>query len=410
MMLLGFALTAYAGGGVDFRAYYGAATLVLRGGNPYDYAQLSPVLEELTGSAGNSPFFYPPWFALLVTPLTLLPFQAARAAWLGLNAGLYYVALAFLREALDWQVTGWRRWLAYASAVPMFAAYCLRSEQVGILLLFGLALTLRGLKRGQDGWAGLGLAIATIKPQVTLPTIAILCLLLLARRRRVLLWAVVWSVVLLGIATVAIPSWWAFDRSGFGLGISYELDGAEQVVARRVHSTVYDFGAFVLGLGTAGRAFLAAGAGLLGLGLVVAAWLRGESAALLAAAGTILTLLITPYALQYDYVLLTGALLWCYKQMPALNRWMRCAAAALLLAAFSVLIWQAGSYEGYWQLLGVTGAFGVALLATERHAPRAGPQPCGTDGPPPGRTAAREVAGEGMDRAQCAVPGIVDGC
>jgi len=76
-----FGLLAYLHPGVDLRAYYGAALLARRGGNPYDYAQLAPVLKEISGFWGNSPYFYPPWYCIFFIPITFLPFEIARVLW-----------------------------------------------------------------------------------------------------------------------------------------------------------------------------------------------------------------------------------------------------------------------------------------------------------------------------------------
>ena len=92
MLLIGFGIFAWFGGGIDFRGYYGAATVVRLGGNPYDYRQLAPILEQITGYQGNNPYFYPPWFSLIFIPLTYLPFQVARAIWLLANLVYFGVA------------------------------------------------------------------------------------------------------------------------------------------------------------------------------------------------------------------------------------------------------------------------------------------------------------------------------
>lgn len=195
--LIGFGFIAFVGGGVDFRGYYAAGTLVVRGGNPYDYAQLAPVLNELTGSPGNNPYFYPPWYCLFFVPLSIIPYQTARALWLLINLVLFYLSLEYLRVALEWKVDGWRRWGAFLSAVVMFAAHCLHSEQAGILLLFGLALALRAIKQDRPALVGLGLVIAATKPQVTVLTVVFLGLWLLFRKPSALAWASGWLVALI---------------------------------------------------------------------------------------------------------------------------------------------------------------------------------------------------------------------
>jgi hypothetical protein len=362
--LLGFGVTAFMGGGVDFRGYYAAGTLVLRGGNPYDYAQLAPVLEELTGFSGNNPYYYPPWYCLFFAPLSFIPYQVARALWLIINLVLFYLSLEYLRVAMEWKADGWRRWGAFFSAVVMFAAYCLYSEQAGILLLFGLALALKAIKRDRPVLIGLGLVIAITKPQVTILAVVFLGLWLLSRKPSAVLWASGWIVVLTILASIAIPRWWEFDRTGFGHGITYRLDGTDRTVSKRVYATAFDFFSYVLHIEPPLEYFVIAGVGLLGLVIVGLVWYRYRYNPVgLVAASIILTLLITPYALQYDYVPLTVTLLWIFMRMSSLQRTTRLIAILLLLASFSVLMWQEWSYQGYWQLLGVFVAFLVVVAS-----------------------------------------------
>ena len=58
---IGIAVTALLFFGQDFRVFYAAARLVLSGGNPYDYHALAPLLQSITGSTGNAPYYYAPW-------------------------------------------------------------------------------------------------------------------------------------------------------------------------------------------------------------------------------------------------------------------------------------------------------------------------------------------------------------
>ncbi len=360
--LLGFGLIAFAGGGVDFRGYYAAGALVARGGNPYDYAQLAPVLEEITGFPGNNPYFYPPWYCLFFVPLSLIPYQAARALWLLVNLLLFYLSLEYLQAALEWQVDGWRRWGAFLSAVVMFAAYCLHSEQAGILLLFGLALALRAIKQDRPPLVGLGLVIAVTKPQITALTVVLVGLWLLLHKPSAVLWAGGWLVILIILASIAMPHWWEFDATGFGQGLVYRLDGTAGIVSKRVNSTAFDFFSHVFHIEPPLQYLVIAGIGLSGLVLVGFAWYRYQSPAVLAAASTILALLITPYALQYDYVPLTIPLFWIFMRMPSLRRATRFIVAVLLFQSFSVLMWQQWSYQGYWQLLGIFLAFSAIVV------------------------------------------------
>ena len=271
--LLGsFVVIAWVRGGVDFRGYYSAALLVREGGNPYDYAQLASILEEITGFKGNNPYFYPPWYCLFFTPLTFFSFQTARLLWLFFNAILFYLSLDLLKNALNWRINGWRRWGVYLFSAILFAFYCLVSEQAGILLLFGAALILQGLKKNLPALTGAGLIILASKPQITILAIIFMSLWLLFRQAAAIVWAVTWGVALLGIASLAIPGWWAFDYKDFGKGLTYQLDGTEEVVALRINSTVYDFLSYTFTLSSALQYAIAVVIGVAGAALVIFVW------------------------------------------------------------------------------------------------------------------------------------------
>ena len=90
LVLAGFGYIAFSRGGVDYRGYHAAAMLALRGGNPYDYSQLAPVLEEIAGFQSNNPFSlisgrtsfgFPPFFMPLVFPAAVPALPETRGSY-----------------------------------------------------------------------------------------------------------------------------------------------------------------------------------------------------------------------------------------------------------------------------------------------------------------------------------------
>ncbi len=360
LLLAGFILIAYRDGGVDFRAYYAASLLARRGGNPYDFAQLTPVLVEITGRAGGTPYFYPPWFCVALMPLTWLSYPVARIIWLIFSGALFYLSLELTRRSLAWDIAGWRRWALYILTLILFAAYCLHSEQVGILLSLGLALSLWGTMRRRPALAGLGLIIALTKPQVTLLPLAAMGIWLLRRRRAVIGWSAAWLLFLTAGATLIIPRWWQVDFGGLDRAIWYHLDGPQQVTGIRVNTTLYDFLTYELHLVPPTSYILVVLVAAVVITCVVG--LRRHFVALPAVAATFVTanLMLTPYTLQYDYPLLTVTLFWLLQRTPRLPPLPRWSVAASLAFSVGVLLWQHWSYEAYWMLLGIAFAFCIA--------------------------------------------------
>jgi len=102
-IITSFAIAAYVFlvFGQDFRGYYAAARVLLEGGNPYEYSQVARVLIDITGWAGNNPFYYPLWFGWFFVPFTLLPFQTARAVWMLFNWALWIFGLFRMQQLLE---------------------------------------------------------------------------------------------------------------------------------------------------------------------------------------------------------------------------------------------------------------------------------------------------------------------
>ncbi len=355
VLLAGMVWATFSIYGVDFRGYYAAAKVLLGGGNPYDYNQVASVLFEISGRVGNNPYYYPPWFAMALTPLALLPIQGARMAWLIINALLLWAGMRLSLAALEWEVRGWRRWLTYMSLAYLLAWICLRFEQTGILLFFFLSLALWALRRKDYILAGTALALLLTKPPVTLLVFGIL---LLANwqggKHKVVICTLGSLAILLIISTLVLPGWFLEPmKPDFGLGLAQELDGPGVIAAKRINSTFLDWSA-VLGFeGTPARVAYASLAALCLL-LIWQAFQRRDEMNYLASLGSALGLVVTPYALQYDYPILAFALLWIYKTLTQTQGWRRLLSISILGVIFSVPLWERPMSDAYWIPMGVT--------------------------------------------------------
>lgn len=355
MLLAGMVWAAFSIYGVDFRGYYAAAKVLLDGGNPYDYHQVAPVLFEISGWVGNNPYYYPPWFAMALTPLASLPIQGARMVWLIINVLLLWAGMHLSLAALEWEMRGWRRWLTYISLAYLLAWVCLRFEQTGLLLFFLLSLTLWALRRNNHILAGIALALLLTKPPVTLLVFGILLLANWQQgNRRVIICTLGSLAILLVISTLVLPGWFLEPlKRDFGLGLAHELDGPGVIVARRINSTFLDWSA---ALGFEGNPAKVAYASLAVLCAVLLwrAFRRGDEMNYLASLSSALGLVVTPYALQYDYPILAFPLLWIYKALAQTQGWRRLLSITILGAIFSVLLWERPMSDAYWIPMGVS--------------------------------------------------------
>ncbi len=243
----------------------------------------------------------------------------------------------------------------------LFGFGCLVSENSGFVLLFALALTLRSIKRDQAALAGLGLLLMAIKPQAMIFTIIALGLWALCQKPKVILWAITWLTGIIIFTTIIFPKWWIFDRSNFGMGISYGLDGANAITGKRVAATIYDWLRYFWHLD--GWLFFVSVLVIVALGiyLMVYTWRNYYDPRYIAAAATLFTLLVTPYALQYDFVPLTLAFFLIVKCLPDLKRRTALGIVALFLIAIIIQFIARFQFQAYWIVLCMTGVFLLAL-------------------------------------------------
>jgi len=83
----------------DFDNYYDAGRILRARGDPYRGVMLG---EE---------YQYSPFFATLMTPLSLLTQKAAAAAWFVVNAAFFFLLVSFSAYLMTPRPEGWGRWL-----------------------------------------------------------------------------------------------------------------------------------------------------------------------------------------------------------------------------------------------------------------------------------------------------------
>ena len=203
------ALMAARNAGHDYIQFHAAAGILFAGENPYgrdeqlraqrllrggvDLRDIEP--NDLYSDLGFLPYFYPPWVALSIVPLTFFEYSTAKALWIYLGAQSL-VAAGFLLGNL---VSSRRhhRALTIALALTFMPAFsALEIGQVAPFVLLLSAICLELLKREEDLLGGFILAWLTIKPQLTVVAIPA-TLIWAARRRR-------WNVVTGFIATLGV--------------------------------------------------------------------------------------------------------------------------------------------------------------------------------------------------------------
>lgn len=345
------ALFAFLEHGQDFRGYYAAARVLLERGNPYDYARVAQVLLDVTGRTGNNPFYYPLWFGWFITPLSLLPFQLARAIWMLFNWALWLVGLIRLQQLLGFPRKGWRTWLLNLLATFIFAWTTWKFEQTGILLFVIMVEVLIAYQHKQWNRMGFFLALALIKPNVMLLPIAALGAWLIRNKNwRPVIVAVIFLAGLLMITTLLTPGWnQPFFQPNFGQGLTEVLEGPNQVTGTRLNTTLLDWLKW-FAVPESLRNLIYAIAVLAGTAIIIVNIWRSKSILDVVSISLLVSFAITPYALQYDFPPLAIVLFWALS-LPGYSK--SKLVPALLVFITSVLIWERPISDGYWIVIGL---------------------------------------------------------
>ncbi|MFJ4711752.1 glycosyltransferase 87 family protein [Streptomyces sp. NPDC088785] len=312
---------------IDLLVYRAEGAAVRSGGDLY----------ALRATRAGLPMTYPPFAALLFTPLTLLDLASLRAAATALNLALLvaFVHLCLLLVRRHARVEH-SLWLA-AGAVwcePVWTT--LRYGQVNLLLAVFVLWDLT--RRPGHRWAGVGIGVAAaIKLTPALFAVFLLCagLALAAVRGAWRPWvraAGVAAGTFTGVtaaAAVVLPAdslrFWTrtvFEASRVGHAEETANQSLRGVLARLLHTD--DPGPWWL--------LLAAAVGAAGLAVAVAAVLRGRRALAVVACATT-ALLVSPVSWSHHWV-------WCVPLVLLVWEAGRRRAAAVLGALFcSYALW-----------------------------------------------------------------------
>jgi len=180
------------GGFTDLFVYQQAGRTVLAA--PSAIGSVDPV----TGLT----FTYPPFAAVVMVPLALLPAWLAAAVWTGASVGALAAVVVLVRRAMDRPTPGW-----LAAAVTGFA---LALEPVWQNLAFGqinaflMVAVLFDVLRPDRRWSGVLLGLAA---GVKLTPLVLVVLLVLVGRRATAGRAVLAFAVTVAVGFLAAPGW-----------------------------------------------------------------------------------------------------------------------------------------------------------------------------------------------------------
>lgn len=285
--------------GADFMTPWAASRLALNQAPAaaYDMTRLWAAERAAVGypSVGYAGFYYPPMYLLIVLPLAMLPYVWSLAVWTVATLSAYLAVL--------WKIDPDRDSLWLAIAFPG-ALVNLTDGQNGFLTLALLGSALLLLER-RPILSGVTFGLMSYKPQFGL----LVPLFLLATGRWRALGAAAITVALLAALSYAIfgaDTWQAFFASiAFTRHVVLERGG---IGFEKLQSSFAS--ARLWGFGVATSYAVQAAVSLMTATVAIWVWVRSSDCRLQAAALATGTLLMSPYMMDYDLVVLALPIAW----------------------------------------------------------------------------------------------------
>ncbi len=292
---------------LDFQVLYQTDMGLLRGIPVYDYAGQVQMIAQLAGVQPDQvallPFPYPPWYALGTIWLAWLPIGMAARVWFGINLLLLFTSIALLTEG--WQPI--KRVAAFGLAfffLPVLGS--LLVGQYTFPLLLGASLMIHALQRENAPATTVAAILLTLKPHLgALLLLGVLIYLWQQKNafgRRAMLYMLGSGILLFLAGFLADPAWpLNYVRSLLGFQKAGEVPscvlcaGLPAIIGNHLDA---DHG---LRVGLVLGAII-----LVTLAILWARRLRGvlQEPARLVAVISLIVLLVSPYLLNYDFLLL----------------------------------------------------------------------------------------------------------
>ena len=341
---------------IDFVAFWAAAKLAVAGeaASAFDAPALIGAQSLAPDAAGTTyAWYYPPGFHLLIAPLGLLGFSPAFAIFSAVAIGLYILALNLWARPVPGGLS--------LSVVAPPVVFILITGNASLLWTAALLFALSLLARERPRSAGAMIALLTLKPQLGL---LIPVALIAGRHWRATLWATIATAAIIAvtIAVFGVGYWSAFFGAMARAAGNFAVYGGNTVTMITWYAFARQFGAAHETALAIQMLSLAAAAGAVGL-----LWSRRNVLLDLKFAVLCLaTLISTPYAFQYELVLMVAGALFLARagigHSPAGRAWL----AALWL--LPVPGWLIGGLEiAHYSAPALTLSVAACTLLALRH-------------------------------------------
>jgi len=193
--------------GMDFLSIYSAGYIIRYDSpaNMYNLkfqGQIQDMVLKHNGQVGIIKFYHPPILAPLLGLVTTMDINESYLRWISILILFQLASIGLLIKVT--KIFMWSRsdiLIMLVSGLLFYPTYVgLIRGQDSTFLLLGICLWVVGLTTSEDRAAGLGLAMAMIRPQIAL----VLAIPFLIKRRRVWWWFLIWGFVLLILSYIFI--------------------------------------------------------------------------------------------------------------------------------------------------------------------------------------------------------------
>ncbi len=290
----------------DFSAIYNTDLALVSRIPIYDLPKVEAIAVKASGVPPEKFFLarfpYPPWYALSTFYLGLLPAKAAGTLWFELNLVMLFLSVWFLTD-------GWHpRLRLIAFPLTLFFLPVLGALSVGqysFPALLGTSLLIYSLGKENVALTTLGAVLLTFKPHVgALILLSVLIYLIVIRNsfgRRAMRSILVAGGFLFIIGFVADPAW---PISYPSMLLDYQGEGNVSSCSECASLPVWLSRWFFDGSLTK-AAIIAAGLLIVLAGMFyVKRIVLSKSPALFVTSTLLITLLVSPYLYNYDFILL----------------------------------------------------------------------------------------------------------
>ncbi len=291
--------------GSDFSAIYNTDLALVHHVPIYDLPKVEALAVQYAGIPAEKFFLarfpYPPWYALSTFYLGMMPAKAAATLWFELNLLMLFLSVWLLTDG--W--SGRLRLIAFPLALfflPVLGA--LSVGQYDFPVLLGTSLLIYSLRKENVALTVLGAVLLTFKPHIgALILLSVLGWLIISRSdfgRRVIRPLIIVGVVLFAIGFIADPAW---SISYPKMLLNYQSEGnvsaCSECASLPVWLSRWFFdGSLTKATGLAVALLIV----LIALFYFIRSSLRSHEIVLSTA--LLITLLVSPYLYNYDFLLL----------------------------------------------------------------------------------------------------------